>query len=349
MWKDKWTLTPGSYKITTPINTLHEDSYVHELIDEDMRCWKNDVIDQVFLSHEAETIKGIPLSSMVSDDKLVWIGNANGKFTVRSAYYLAFNLHLSSQNVQGETSNGQDWQGRWWKALWGMNCPAKVKHFAWRACCNILPTKNALALRHVVISRACPLCHVAEESVMHILWKCKMIKKIWQEVFGSHWVSVWDTVQRCSSVIDVAVGLFEGNHGISVERIWVIAWFIWNRRNKLVMLGDTKDLASVTAEANAWLLEWDNINSRASSVTIKERVHWKPPNELCFKVNFDGAIFKEERKAGVGAVIRNHKGELMVAMTNVVHHVIDSEVIEALAAVQAIDLALSTGFTAITL
>ena len=31
---------------------------------------------------------------------------------------------------------------KFWKLLWGLAIPRKIRHFAWRACQDILPTKE---------------------------------------------------------------------------------------------------------------------------------------------------------------------------------------------------------------
>ena len=45
------------------------------------------------------------------------------------------------------------------------------------------------------------------------------------------------------------------------------------------------------------------------------RVRLIPPPPPLFKVNFDGVVFNEDRKAGVGVVIRNCLGQVMASMT----------------------------------
>ena len=65
---------------------------VADLIDSSTARWKNEVIDSLFIDHEANLIKSIPLSSALSLNKLVWAKTNNGKFTVGSAYELAVTL-----------------------------------------------------------------------------------------------------------------------------------------------------------------------------------------------------------------------------------------------------------------
>ena len=40
---------------------------------------------------------------------------------------------------------------------------------------------------------------------------------------------------------------------------------------------------------------------------------WKPPSLNQYKINVDGAVFKEQRMASVGILIRDAKGQLIRA------------------------------------
>jgi hypothetical protein len=46
---------------------------VEDLIDKNSRTWwKSDLIDDIFFEHEAKGIKGLPLSPIAVEDKLIW-------------------------------------------------------------------------------------------------------------------------------------------------------------------------------------------------------------------------------------------------------------------------------------
>ena len=83
---------------------LSGDTIVADLIDSSTARWKNEVIDSLFIDHEADLIKSIPLSVVLLPDKLDWAEINNGKFTVGSAYKLAVTLFKSRNH--GTTFNG---------------------------------------------------------------------------------------------------------------------------------------------------------------------------------------------------------------------------------------------------
>ena len=51
-----------------------------------------------------ETILKIPLSYNLLEDKLIWIGNKKGEFSVKSAYHIAHSMIDST--AEGESSSG---------------------------------------------------------------------------------------------------------------------------------------------------------------------------------------------------------------------------------------------------
>ena len=66
---------------------------------------------------------------------------------------------------------------------------------------------------------------------------------------------------------------------------------------------------------------------------------------MMYKLNFDAAIFTDISTSGVGVIIRNEKGQVMVALSSKGLAVIDSEEVEVLACRQAMEFALDEGFS----
>ena len=65
---------------------------VFSLIDPVFRWWKTEVVRALFLPFKVDLILKIPLSHNLLEDKLIWIGNKRGEFTVKSAYFVATKL-----------------------------------------------------------------------------------------------------------------------------------------------------------------------------------------------------------------------------------------------------------------
>lgn len=91
IWEDRWLPSPSMYKITSPRMFLHADTWVQDLINATTTEWKATIIEALFLPHEVDVIKSMPISSRLPPDKLIWTETRNGLFMVRSAYKLAVN------------------------------------------------------------------------------------------------------------------------------------------------------------------------------------------------------------------------------------------------------------------
>ena len=57
--------------------------------------------------------------------------------------------------------------------------PNKIKHFAWKACKNILATKDNLKKRKITTNYICDSCGKASESTCHFFWLFDKGKEIW--------------------------------------------------------------------------------------------------------------------------------------------------------------------------
>ena len=182
IWRDRWIPTPDNFQVVTPQGPNGELRKVAQLIDEDTGMWKVDQVREVFFPHEADAILGMPLSSRMPEDSLIWAWSKNGDFSVRSAYKVALKVLKAARlsNDEGECSDKGKMAGLW-KLVWQLKCPNKIKHFLWRACKNILPTNFSLASRKVVSDNSCGFCGECESSG-HILWDCVVAAYVWRKV-----------------------------------------------------------------------------------------------------------------------------------------------------------------------
>lgn len=172
--KDQWINRPLSNRIQSPMFMLYEQATVVELIHEDHPCWKENVLQDLFSTKEANIIKSIPLSSSGREDQQVWHYTKNGLFIVQSAYHLHKSFLARSE---GGSSQGLGKQGAWKSIQW-LKVPNRVIMFLWRAFKDILPTLSNLKRRKIIDTCLCPICMIHIESVGHALWDCEAGKDV---------------------------------------------------------------------------------------------------------------------------------------------------------------------------
>ena len=95
IWKD-WWIPKLDRAALNPVNELHEDATVSELIDAETRLWKSDMTEAYFGLNVADFIKVILLSRIDADDVLTWTLEHSSIYSVRSGYRF---LVRNDQNI----------------------------------------------------------------------------------------------------------------------------------------------------------------------------------------------------------------------------------------------------------
>ena len=88
----------------------------------------------------------------------------------------------------------------------------------------------------------------------------------------------------------------------------MVAWAIWQRRNKLRLKEDNTPIHKVYKSALSLLTEFQQKKPSHTGQRFSRPTHWTPPPPNSVKVNFDGAVFGDLNEAGVGVVVRNDRG-----------------------------------------
>ncbi|KAJ8439210.1 hypothetical protein Cgig2_003423 [Carnegiea gigantea] len=116
---------------------------------------------------DAETILNIPLCTSWPRDKLTWHFFSTGELSMKTAYHLimqVYNDDVPECSSPLPTS--------FWKSLWLMDIPPRMKMFAWRACSNALPANAALASMVHSVDARCGLCGHLQESAVYAPLEC---------------------------------------------------------------------------------------------------------------------------------------------------------------------------------
>ncbi|KAF4368491.1 hypothetical protein F8388_018615 [Cannabis sativa] len=77
-----------------------------------------------------------------------------------------------------------------WLRIWKLQITERLKMFLWKLCRDIIPFGNRLQ-RIFGNSTRCVICGEAEDSALHLFFKCPLAKAVW---FASRWAIRSDTL-----------------------------------------------------------------------------------------------------------------------------------------------------------
>ncbi|KAK2659339.1 hypothetical protein Ddye_005872 [Dipteronia dyeriana] len=219
IYHDQWILQPFSFKIQSP-SVLGSTALVRSLLT-GSDIWNEQLIRSFCFTDEVNAINSLPFGSSQAKDSLLWHFDKYGAYSIRSGY------RPERMLISREAPSGSKVVD-WWKSLWSLQVPLKVRNFIWRACRNWIPTYHNLAAKGVKVQSLCPFCHMEPEIKLHDLWLCAGVKRarnactflkylIWREN-----VQFQDVVFSCLSVlskVDMELFCFVlccGGYGIGV-------------------------------------------------------------------------------------------------------------------------------------
>ena len=266
------------------------------------------LLERAFLPFEVQKIKSIPLCLIPQEDILIWPKTKDGQYSVKLGYQL-----LCAKELSGLASgSSNEVNRRLWSGLWRMKVPSKVKTFAWRACSESLPTMVNLARRRVVLSSSCTGCNRGSETVFHALWGCEKVKGAW----GTNFDELRSATNQNLFFVDLFRLALQNPRG--AEAFIMICWSIWNRRNKIRVKEVAAPLEKIPELAQKQLMDFQQLCAKPESKTLARKVTWIPPDAALLKTNFDGAVFDDLGAAGIGVVVRNSRGEVLAALSEVI-------------------------------
>ena len=116
---------------------------------------------------------------------------------------------------------------QFWRHLWSLKVPNKIRHFLWRASNDSQPTKRNLQKRNILPESTCERCGDNTEDTIHALWGCPMVKGTWWELEQCR-AFLWEKF-KCFH--DLLQGVFAQNNSRMAELFVYIGWSIWYNRN----------------------------------------------------------------------------------------------------------------------
>lgn len=310
------------------------EGQVVSLIDNQTKWWNMPKVRSLFNPKISEAILRQHPSYTDEEDICIWKHERSGYFSVKSAYRLF--KSLSAVNV-AESSDGVATK-KFWNGLWKLKIPHKVKLFAWRACKEILPTKVNLLSKRVEVDGACSFCQHSLEDSAHALNFCPSIHDHWMRKFPNFQLLI-----PFYSFMTTARRVFLEKSIEEFADFIHMAWGFWYRRNK--MIHELVNLPPV--QVMNFLLSKKRVQSdglQAHGLSKRMIYRWYPPPSNWVKLNCDGALFFDQNKIGIGAILRDAQGSVIMALSKGEEEFLEPEIVEAMAVLRGLQICLNIGF-----
>ncbi|CAN1786029.1 Putative ribonuclease H protein At1g65750 [Linum perenne] len=255
----------------------------------------NDVVMQV--------VGMSPPVERLGKDALVWGLEADGRFSIRSAY-----LMFSDD----DTSRSEPF---WWH-IWGWKGPSKIKHFLWLASHNRLLTNEERGRRHLTNQVLCHRCSSHTESISHVIYECDFSMQVWRNVFPS-------MIEARAAYRDFGswwkAMLMDKDSNI---KFGIIALNLWKARNRLIFEGANQSSIELSEQCKYWinlvLSSWKTCQLGREAPGLARQtqlVAWRPGDEGWFILNTDGSRYTHSGSTAIGGLIRNDQGKFVHAFT----------------------------------
>ena len=110
--------------------------------------------------------------------------------------------------------------------------------------------------------------------------------------------------------------MMEGAYDESkVALVATLAWAMWGNRNEVRNGGKKKTGCELVQWTSRYLKEYYAALFRPATDREVKVARWAPPPPGRYKINVDGAVFKAQKAAGIGVLIRDCQGQVIAAMS----------------------------------
>ncbi|KAK9993278.1 hypothetical protein SO802_022981 [Lithocarpus litseifolius] len=201
-----------------------------------------------------------------------------------------------------------------------------------------LPTKLNLGRRGVNIETKCPLCEKELESTSHALLYCT---KLW-DVWWSWTTCPINLLAENKEFVEVALLIMYAGTPKDLETLFATAWSIWYNRNRVVHESQCETPAQVWGFAQRIQGDYNGAMTVCQLRKQSPEAGWAAPPPEVYKINVDGAT-RVGGLSGVGVVIRDCRGLVLVAKSKVMAGSYEAGVTEALAVEEGVLLARERG------
>lgn len=178
-----------------------------------------------------------------------------------------------------------------------------------------MPTKDRLLSRRVEVDIICPVCNLVVETTFHALVTCPITVLCCQ-----HMAYTFD--ERTDMSLEQWIDkVLQHNRRNVVNKVFMVAWAIWNNMNDIVWKQKGKESIEIVASDIQVLKNWESAqdksfdNSFGFITQTDDDVYRKQPTVGKVKVNTDATLFEYANLYNYAMVARDHEGKMLEAMS----------------------------------
>lgn len=195
--------------------------------------------------------------------------------------------------------------------------------------------RDRLVYRHIATYATYPICYAPSETIVHSLFECEAAKEIWLHSNLANALVGAPT----SSFVDMCLWITRKCNSIIVGKMAALMWASWRCRNLLFFENERPHFVMLAAGFVRMVEEYNAYSSKVhrpmsisfgtDGVRTQASNSWTCPPQGYVKLNTDANVV-EQCKTGLGVVIRDKAGALVVVAVKKTHNT-TPEIAEALA------------------
>ncbi|CAA7032495.1 unnamed protein product [Microthlaspi erraticum] len=334
VWGELWIEDVVMHAPLMKNDRINIDLKVEELIDFSSRGWNLSKLEDLFYPADVQRIlKHKPVVS--KNDFLVWKLNKSGQFSVKSAYWLAYQinkaelLHRAADLPSISTLKEQ---------VWKLQTDPKIQTFLWKILSGAVPVADGLQTRGLKTDDLCQICGLAGESINHVIFNCSIARQVWALSNYPHPLNGFDNGSVFSNIHHLLVNCNNELWPVELRSCfpWIV-WTIWKNRNLFLFKGESfsplESVKKIRNDAEEWFLaqklgleeDREVIKNRGfhENAVTKLLKPWSAPPLSWVKCNIGFSWSKRNKFAGASWVLRDEKGLILLHSRRAFSGVID--------------------------
>ncbi|CAM8962680.1 unnamed protein product [Rhodiola kirilowii] len=204
---------------------------------------------------------------------------------------------------------------RFWKCLWKLPIPRKIKIFLWRGYHAGLPTGMQLWKKQIGSSHHCFLCGYHVEDDVHPFITCWWSKAVWSYLE----LDFHNKCKALSSMADIIFYAYISYRPDAFCKVMVALWYMWFHRNRVRHGALSMSPIIAAARINKLHKDFTRSNKALLPNINNACLEWQRPVGHYVKFNCDGAWSESQKTGGIGVILRDSSGAILAITATFLH------------------------------